>query len=253
MKAFNIHTYVFFYQIILWASFTLSLHHKYIIIPSHGSKKSLFCRPLRQVAYRPIDIDIDNDLLRLNTGIYNFKYTNESCSVFIDLYSVIHIADREYYTTIQEMMQFYDIILYELITDDENVIYDNCNTNNDPYKRRLIRKVFSPQVNDLAMSLGLISQLELNLYKNNWYIADLNSKQINRLEHSNRFEIQFNYWKSIFFGRAATERLMKSFSMSDIGFISMLRLMIWAGPCPELGNGVICIFIQDVIVNDVQL
>lgn len=80
--------------------------------------------------FRPIEIDSSNSsCFKLKTSVKYFKYQlNESLrplDVDVDLYSMIHVADPEYYEYIEHMMQSYDVILYELITDDENIVYED--------------------------------------------------------------------------------------------------------------------------------
>lgn len=222
---------------------------------------------------RPLDLQVDSNQIQLKTGIYQFKYNPSaggkiSPSIAVDLYSLVHIADREYYENIESLMRSYDIVLYELITDKENIVielsqeviteYRDDDTNkrresdfeiinpyqkldavlkyeNESFKRRLLNEVFSPKTNSLASSLGLVSQFALNLQQQNWYIADLDSEKVQALESQNAITLNWRYIQGMLFGRAADEKLLKSFSISDTAFVSVLRLFIWLVPCPELG------------------
>jgi hypothetical protein len=69
---------------------------------------------------------------------------------------------------------------------------------------------------------------------NNWYIADLTSEKINKLENKNKFQISLNYLLNLLFGRNFNQQLIKKSLFSDRYLISFLRIFIWFIPCPEL-------------------
>jgi len=43
----------------------------------------------------------------------------------VDLYAVLHVGERAYFQAIEERMQNYDVVLYELVMDEANMCYDN--------------------------------------------------------------------------------------------------------------------------------
>eukprot|EP01036_Dinobryon_divergens_P029509 gene29509-38613_t len=161
--------------------------------------------------------------------------------IHVDLYSMLHVADVQYYKEIEDRMREYDLILLELITSVNNsrLLLSNSNDLLDKsYKRVLVGEIISPQAESLAKQLGLATQLS-NLYLPNrlrrgWYIADLDAETIYELENKNRDKTASKYYLSRLFGRSFSEQLLKNFYLSDKVFISILRLASWLTPCPEL-------------------
>ena len=100
---------------------------------------------------RALDLDItwrkDLNAIRLTTGIYRFSTKGTSSSALVDLFSMVHIADPSYFENIRDKMKGYDIILYELITDN-----NNCDTIlGSDFKRQL-----NTEITMLKMSLLLV-------------------------------------------------------------------------------------------------
>ena len=81
---------------------------------------------------------------------------------------------------------------------------------------------------------GIRNGIRNNYNNNNWYIADLTSEKINKLENKNKFQISLNYLLNLLFGRNFNQQLMKKSLFSDRYLISLLRIFIWFIPCPEL-------------------
>ena len=171
----------------------------------------------------------------LNTNIVRFesylKSTNTNSKIVVDLISTLHIADYDYYKSIKNQLDQYDIVLYELITDNNNIIIDNKNT----FKKRLNADIVLLKANELANQLGLRTQMDLNPIDNdNWYIADLDSNTVRLLEDNRKDIITQQYVDSQIGGRGSNTQFMKSFFLSDTNFITILRLFSWLLPCPEL-------------------
>lgn len=139
---------------------------------------------------RALDLDIswrkDVNAIKLTTGIYRFSTKGASSSALVDLFSMVHIADPSYFEDIRDKMKGYDIILYELITDN-----NNCDTiQGSDFKRQLNTEITAAETEKLATQYHLESQV--NLYnsvrktggidkKCNWFIADLDSKEVHSL------------------------------------------------------------------------
>lgn len=149
-------------------------------------------------------------------------------SILVDLYGMVHVADPSYYAEIEKMMLKYDLVLYELITS-------NGNTVSNGFKRSLKRNLLSPDGALLASAFQLQSQLEgLNLLKPNWYIADIDSESLRKLELPRKKLIRGQYWLSQIGGRANANQLLKNFFLSDKSIVTALRIICWLAPCPEL-------------------
>ena len=139
---------------------------------------------------RALDLDItwrkNLNAIRLTTGIYRFSTKGASSSALVDLFSMVHIADPSYFENIRDKMKGYDIILYELITDN-----NNCDTVvGSDFKRQLNTEITAAETEKLASQYHLESQV--NLYnsvrkrggrdsKCNWFIADLDSEEVSPL------------------------------------------------------------------------
>jgi hypothetical protein len=193
------------------------------------------------MAIRPVDIAIDESSIRLNTGIYQYQYEysrnqSSTATILVDLYSMVHVADKGYYDEIELMMRSYDVVLYELITDNANTVVVDSMDGYFPYKRQLVQDIISIRSSGLATSLNLSSQLMLNMKQKNWFIADLDSKTIQSLESKNVAMVTWNYVSSLLAGRTSKENLLKTSLLQDAAFTNALRLLLWLIPCPELGQ-----------------
>lgn len=62
----------------------------------------------------------------------------------VDLYSMVHVADKTYYEELENRFSDYDYVLVELITSVENIVVaENCLS-------KLKTRVFSPQASNLG-------------------------------------------------------------------------------------------------------
>jgi hypothetical protein len=178
---------------------------------------------------KPLSLSINSDGVELQTSISHFSDNK----VELDLYSMLHVADKSYYDNIEENMKDYDIVLYELITDNSNTV---CYDPDKPHRRVLATDLFSIGAENIAREYNFVTQMSMNMKAPHWFIADLDSKTVKDMEFERRKTTLAKYWMSIFAGRASTTRLsMKNFFMSDSLFVTALRLMSWLTPCPELG------------------
>ena len=166
---------------------------------------------------RPLDFSFkDRRFIQLQTSVSRFYSTESNPKgdpTIIDLYSMLHVADLQYYKSIENLMNKYDLVLFELITSSKNIKVS------DQYKRILIGDITSPKAEAIAAQLGLGTQLS-NLYSVNrlkagWFIADLDSETIADLERKNRESITLKYYLSRLFGRTFSEQLLKKFYLSD--------------------------------------
>ena len=175
---------------------------------------------------RPLDISFsDKNYIQLQSSITHFSKIVDRpqgmpVDIKVDLFSMLHVADLQYYKDIEDRMQDYDLVLMELITSVNN---SKLLMSNGPveyfYKKILVGDIISPQAESLAKQLGLVTQLS-NLYLPNrkqrgWYIADLDAETIAALERKNRDKTTTKYYLSRFFGRTFSQQLLKNFYLSD--------------------------------------
>ncbi|GLU09866.1 hypothetical protein SLE2022_267040 [Rubroshorea leprosula] len=105
----------------------------------------------------------------------------------VDLVSTIHIADKEYFETLQKELESYDCILYEMVTSRES-LEDRGNTTMT--KRLKVSRSRSRGFNilgfiqrQMARILMLDFQLDcLNYQDENWYHADLDFETFKLLQ-----------------------------------------------------------------------
>lgn len=142
-----------------------------------------------QPQFRALDLDITSrgDIARqgikLTTGVYRFSTQGITSSAQVDLFSMVHIADPSYFEIIKDRMKGYDVVLYELITDNKN-----CDTvKGSDFKRQLNTEISATETEKLASQYELESQVSLynfisrnrNLVtRNNWFIADLDANEV---------------------------------------------------------------------------
>lgn len=90
----------------------------------------------------------------------------------------------------------------------------------------------------IARTYNLSTQLEhINLQRPNVYIADLRSETVQDLEARQRAQVIQRFLGSIFRGGRTEENLtLKKFFLSDAVLTSILRLLCWLGPVPEVGT-----------------
>jgi hypothetical protein len=69
----------------------------------------------------------------LTTGVYRFSWGSVGSpqkvrprieqnidNLTVDLFSMVHVADKSYYDAVKAITDNYDLVLYELITDNRN-------------------------------------------------------------------------------------------------------------------------------------
>ena len=100
-------------------------------------------------------------------------------------------------------MRDYDIVLYELITDNSNTKIDDLSK---PYRRALKSEVQALKADNLASEFGFKTQLDMDMMSPNWFIADLDSATVSNLEAERIGITNTKYLLSQVAGRAASER-----------------------------------------------
>ena len=91
---------------------------------------------IRSTNPRALDLDINtpsSSSVQLTTGVYRFSWSSVESpqkvppkigqnidNLTVDLFSMVHVADRSYYEAVKAITDNYDLVLYELITDNRN-------------------------------------------------------------------------------------------------------------------------------------
>ncbi|KAI7749354.1 hypothetical protein M8C21_026455 [Ambrosia artemisiifolia] len=103
----------------------------------------------------------------------------------VDLVSTIHIADKEYFATLQKELESYDCVLYEMVTSRESLE----NRRNSSAVRKLTKSrsqgfnIIGFIQRQMARLLMLDFQLDcLNYGPDNWYHADLDLETFKQLQ-----------------------------------------------------------------------
>jgi hypothetical protein len=85
----------------------------------------------------PLEILIQKDRVDLISKIFRYEmkssFQRETAAV-VDLFSMVHIGDGNYYKEIQRLCKDYDVVLYELITSEDLVSYEG----GDSSRKKLI-------------------------------------------------------------------------------------------------------------------
>jgi len=175
------------------------------------------------------DVDNDNENYNYDDGNRQFKKVlkNEVYSQQLDILSL-------QYNLTHQLKEFNNYHLgrqqryRRQIRIDKNM--DSYHDNNDDDKRYFdVKELRNGMRSDILTKTN-----NSNNCINNWYIADLTSENINKLENKNKFQISLNYLLNLLFGRNFNQQLIKKSLFSDRYLISFLRIFIWFIPCPEL-------------------
>lgn len=142
----------------------------------------------------------------------------------LDVYSILHVAEAAYFSKLQNVLKDYDFVLFELMASRDNI----------KQSRQLRSPVYSFASHQLCTSLGLKSQLSMNLTQPNWFVADLDIETVRALELHRYEEIKSKFRDSTIDGRTFSNQLLRNFQFTDQKFVSALRRLSWLSPCPEL-------------------
>lgn len=110
---------------------------------------------------RPLRLVRRTDGLDLQTRVYTYEYQREkekgvnSPAQRVELYSMVHVADSNFFQAIQRRVDASDVVLYELITSRDNTA--SCPMPALSYKRSLSVPVDSP-----ASAIRLAKTLQLD-------------------------------------------------------------------------------------------
>ncbi len=119
--------------------------------------------------------DDKKKVVSLQTAVVTYKATSGpyvGCEV--DLIGAIHIADKSYYKTLNEMFRSYDALLYEMVTNPEMVKELKKGNVKD-------RSAISALQGGMKDMLGLSFQLEeVDYDAKNFVHADMNPEQFNQ-------------------------------------------------------------------------
>ncbi|KAF3783861.1 hypothetical protein EJ110_NYTH31328 [Nymphaea thermarum] len=155
----------------------------------------------------------------------------------VDLVSTIHIADKEYFATLQKDLESYDCILYEMVASRESLE----NRRNKITSKRL-KSARSKGFNilgfiqrQMARVLSLDFQLDcLDYESRNWFHADLDYETFKSLQME-RGESFFSFARDMTL-RSAKAVLLPSSALEELG--PWKSKLLWASrvlPMPLVG------------------
>ncbi|GJN16397.1 hypothetical protein PR202_gb03381 [Eleusine coracana subsp. coracana] len=169
-----------------------------------------------------------------------FPWSLLSPFLHVDLVSTVHIADKEYFDRLQQALEGYDCVLYEMVTSR-----DNLNNPNGPMaakKMKVSRRGFSILgfiQKQMARILSLDYQLDCLDYGNKkWLHADLDYETFKQLQ-SERGESILTF--AVDMTLKSTKALIQPTSMPD-GLDFWRSKLLWASrvlPMPLIGLFVI--------------
>ncbi|XP_038973601.1 uncharacterized protein LOC103721540 [Phoenix dactylifera] len=117
----------------------------------------------------------------------------------VDLVSTIHIADKEYFETLQKGLELYDRVLYEMVTSRDNLENRrySVSTKRPKTSRSKGFNILGFIQRKMAQILSLDFQLDcLNYEGENWHHADLDYETFKLLQHE-RGESFFTFAKDM--------------------------------------------------------
>eukprot|EP00252_Welwitschia_mirabilis_P012531 TRINITY_DN27639_c0_g1_i1.p1 TRINITY_DN27639_c0_g1~~TRINITY_DN27639_c0_g1_i1.p1 ORF type:complete len:444 (-),score=54.89 TRINITY_DN27639_c0_g1_i1:67-1398(-) len=102
----------------------------------------------------------------------------------VDLVAVTHLGEKEYYSSLQQLLATYDRVLYELVAEkDEELQESNSRVRWMPPEQMGKESYVKLLLWLMAMTTNLDFQIKcLDYRKNNWYHADLDYKTFNKLQ-----------------------------------------------------------------------
>ncbi|KAF4357333.1 hypothetical protein G4B88_002161 [Cannabis sativa] len=132
-------------------------------------------------------VDVSNGELQTAVVSYRKKFPWSILQPFlqVDLVSTIHIADKEYFKTLQEELESYDCVLYEMVASRESL--ENRRNSAVTKKLRSSRSrgfnILGCIQRQMARILTLDFQLDcLDYEAENWYHADLDFETFKLLQ-----------------------------------------------------------------------
>eukprot|EP00850_Spirogloea_muscicola_P022378 SM000291S10856 [mRNA] locus=s291:101361:103982:+ [translate_table: standard] len=164
-----------------------------------------------------------------------------STELKVDLVSVVHVGDQKYYRSLQEDLDKYDRVLYEMVVDKEkNRTWGRLKKARwKPPKReadsRKAGSVIGTIQQLIAQLLALDFQLEqMDYTRDNWYHADLDYQTFRRLQKE-RGESLFSFAKEVTL--QSTKALVKATALAE-DLDPFRRTLLWTArfvPMPLVG------------------
>ncbi|KAL1554847.1 hypothetical protein AAHA92_15358 [Salvia divinorum] len=168
----------------------------------------------------------------------------------VDLVSTIHIADKEYFTTLQKELEGYDCVLYEMVASRESL-----ENRRSPEPRKKLKSSNSRGFNiigciqrQMAKLLKLDFQLDcLDYQADNWYHADLDLETFKLLQLE-KGESFFTFARDMTL-RSTKAMVQPALPREDLGPwrskllwaarvvpMPLVGLLIIGGVCSDIGN-----------------
>ncbi|XP_045789159.1 uncharacterized protein LOC123884177 isoform X1 [Trifolium pratense] len=163
------------------ATFKLKSSSSFSAISTQQEKGSL-----EQFIQYKEGIDGDTDLLQTSIVSYKKKFPWSIFKPFlqVDLVSTVHIADEEYFLDLQEKLESYDCVLYEMIASKETIenMREGSESSDDS---GFDFDIFEFIARQMTQILGLAYQLDwLDYQSENWQHADLDEETFELLMKS---------------------------------------------------------------------
>ena len=209
--------------------------------------------PLAQDAGGPFRLTFDeaSDCFVFQTATVELQQPNNP-GTRVRLVGSVHIADPAYFKTLEQACTDCDVVLYEMITSEGNVLRDETDAR-WPHKEQLgVELAATTELRRLALAHGLEPQLD-NMHffgKKNWYLSDITREKLCTLQRARGERALDDTTKSQFahlqemaqiFWNGFTSRgkvlpkflFVKGENLNALPF-RLLRLCMWLTPAPEL-------------------
>eukprot|EP00293_Proteomonas_sulcata_P007327 CAMPEP_0184306698 /NCGR_PEP_ID=MMETSP1049-20130417/15627_1 /TAXON_ID=77928 /ORGANISM="Proteomonas sulcata, Strain CCMP704" /LENGTH=430 /DNA_ID=CAMNT_0026619017 /DNA_START=96 /DNA_END=1388 /DNA_ORIENTATION=+ len=118
----------------------------------------------------------NGSLYQLSTAQLSLRSTSSNGT--LDLISIVHLGEREYFEAITDDVQPYDRVLHELVVNADSIDADDLGRRRLKYPANAT--VFQQT---LASRYGLTHQLSgMNFTNSKWFVADLSRETIDKLQ-----------------------------------------------------------------------
>lgn len=166
----------------------------------------------------------------LRTREIYFRH-RELQNVELTLMPILHVGEKSFFEYLQRRSANFDVILYELITSRNNSVLEG----GAQHRRSLTVNVRSIAAEKLALQFNFSTQLDMDLRQPKWFIADLPSEEVLRLENAGKEVVLQNYFSNRVAGRGGyNPKKSITSGTEDLLFVVVFRLFLWLTPCPEM-------------------
>ena len=86
-------------------------------LPLSGAEQAAAPKPLEPPQFLRLYQDETDEPIALETAIVRYGYDHDTANqtTHVDLVAAVHIGEKEYFSTLNQLFRTYDVVLYELV------------------------------------------------------------------------------------------------------------------------------------------